>query len=321
MESMHPKSSPRDVFLYLLAIGTLYISVWRFIDLLFEYINYAFPDVLEYGYHGGFNASIRWSMSSLLIVFPVYLGVTWYLRKDAIGHPEKRELRVRKWLLNFTLFLAAVTIIADLVTLVNKFLEGELTPRFLLKVLVVFVTAGAVFAYYLWDLRRETRPESKPSRAAAAATAVVVLGSIVSGFFIVGSPAQQRLRRFDERRISDLQMIQNEIINYWTRKDRLPAALGDLTNDISGFAPPSDPETDMPYEYRTPESLKFELCAAFRLPSTEDAFSKPVPYPPEPYGQNWRHEAGRACFTRTIDPELYRPQLQVKPLSRAQFIP
>ncbi len=304
MENSSPKSSPRDVFLYLLAIGTLYICVWRFIDLLFEYINYVFPDVLEYAYHYGFNESIRWSISSLLIVFPVYLGVTWYLRKDAIAHPEKRELRVRKWLLNFTLFLAAITIISDLVVLVNRFLEGEITVRFFLKVIVVFLVAGAVFAYYLWDLRRETKPDSKPSRALAVITAVVVLGSIVSGFFIIGSPASQRLRRFDERRVNDLQVLQNEIINYWGQKDRLPKSLDNLKNDINGFTPPKDPQTSSVYEYKVLGALKFELCATFNVKSS--SASEKLTYGGPYYAENWDHEIGRVCFSRTIDPDLYR---------------
>jgi hypothetical protein len=63
-------------------------------------------------------------------------------------------LWIRKWLIYFTLFAAALIIIGDLVTLLNRFLEGELTVRFLLKVLAVFFVAGSVFYYYLWDLRK-----------------------------------------------------------------------------------------------------------------------------------------------------------------------
>jgi hypothetical protein len=198
MKIFPPKSSPRDFFLYLLAIATLYISVWRYIDLLFEYINYSFPDQLDFYFEGIYH-SVRWSIASLVIVFPFYLGITWYLRKDAIANSEKREIRVRKWLLNLTLFLAAVTIIVDLVTLVNQFLEGDITTRFVLKVLVVLLVAGAVFAYYFWDLRRETLPSSKPSKLLAALVSVVMLASIVSGFFIIGSPMKARKLRFDER--------------------------------------------------------------------------------------------------------------------------
>lgn len=314
MDTSPPKSSPRDFFLYLLAIGTLYISVWRFIDLLFEYINYVFPDALDYGYHYGFNYWIRWSMSSLLIVFPLYLGVTWFLRKDAIAHPEKRELRVRKWLLNFTLFLAAVTIISDLVVLMNRFLEGEITARFILKVLVVLVVVGSVFSYYFWDLRRETKPDAKPSKFLAILAAAVVLSGIVAGFFIIGTPGQERLRRFDQQRVSHLQQLQREITNYWQKKNTLPKALGDLKDDIRGFTPPKDLQTSEPYEYNVLGDLKFELCANFNV--LRSSISKNPQYDggpyyegyTDPYSQNWDHGKGRVCFSRTIDPDLYRPK-------------
>ena len=37
---------------------------------------------------------------------------------------------------------------------VSELLEGDLTARFLLKVVAVFFVAVSVFVYYLWDLRR-----------------------------------------------------------------------------------------------------------------------------------------------------------------------
>ena len=41
--------------------------------------------------------------------------------------------------------------------LVYRLLGGELSLRFVLKVLVVGVIAGGVFGYYLGELRREER--------------------------------------------------------------------------------------------------------------------------------------------------------------------
>jgi len=304
MKIFTPKSSPRDFFLYFLAIITLYISVWRYIDLLFEYINFLFPDQLDFYFEGMYH-SVRWSIASLVIVFPFYLGITWYLRKDAIANPEKREIRVRKWLLNLTLFLAAVTIIVDLVTLVNRFLEGDLTARFVLKVLAVLITAGAVFAYYFWDLRRETLPSSKPSKWLAGLAALVVLVSIGSGFFIIGSPMKARKLRFDERRVNDLSMLQGEIINLWQQKRALPKTMNELNDDIRGFAPPTDPETNAPYEYKVLSSRSFELCATFNLETPKQQKGSRAPY--SLHGQNFLHGSGRTCFTRTVDPDLYPP--------------
>ncbi|MEK7524218.1 MAG: DUF5671 domain-containing protein [Patescibacteria group bacterium] len=310
MENTIQKNHVRDFFLYLLAIVTLYMCVWSFISLLFDYINVLLPDQLNTYYSWSYE-QVRWSISMLIIVFPVYLGVTWFLRKDIIAYPEKRDLWVRKCLLYFTLFLAAITIIVDLVTLINNFLNGELTLRFFLKVLVVLVVAAAVFGYYLWDLHRETKQGDKPSKVLVWTAALAVFISIVSGFFIIGSPATQRQRRFDEQRINDLQRIQGEVINYWSQKQKLPAQLGDLNNDITGFRAPVDPSSSASYEYQPKGRLAFELCANFNLGSSDKpgktGYSAPVPYyPGDVYSQNWTHESGRVCYERTIDPELYR---------------
>jgi hypothetical protein len=198
-----------------------------------------------------------------------------------------------------------------LVTLVNYFLNGEITARFLLKVAVVLVTAASVFWYYLWDLRRDTHAKSAVPKAAAwAASAVAVLG-IVLGFVFVGSPAQQRQVRFDGQRVNDLMMIQNELTNFYANKRSLPASLEGLNNALTGFAVPADPVTGTAYEYSVKKPLTFSLCASFTTPSISIDAKTGLAAPSRPYGsydaypQNWTHKAERTCFERTIDPANY----------------
>ncbi len=153
---MPEKTSPKDVFLHLLAIVTLYTCAVSFLVLTFQYINILFPDALDNGYYAfsGARTAIRWSIASLVVVFPVYVLTSMHLSKAYRRSAPQRNLRIRKWLVYFTLFAAALIIIGDLVTLINTFLSGELTPRFILKVLSVFFVAGSTFFYYLSDLRK-----------------------------------------------------------------------------------------------------------------------------------------------------------------------
>ncbi len=153
---MPVKTSPKDVFLHLLAIASLYTSAISFIVLIFQYINVLLPDPLESNFYmlsSAYN-SIRWSIASLVVVFPVYVLTSWFLDKSYRKSPSKRDLGIRKWLVYFTLFVAALIIIGDLVTLIFNLMGGELTLRFLLKVATVFFVSGSVFGYYLWDLRK-----------------------------------------------------------------------------------------------------------------------------------------------------------------------
>lgn len=133
-------------------------------------------------------------------------------------------------------------------------------------------------------------------------TIAVVLVAVVAGFFVVGSPREGRLQRFDERRVSDLQQLQAEILQYWQSKNRLPANLADLKDDIAGFAPPVDPQTGASYVYTIKGETSFSLCATFAKPSIN---AIQVGYGEA--GQTFEHGAGYTCFDRTIDKDLYPP--------------
>lgn len=152
-----PYLSAREAFLYLLLFATLYLTAWHLGSLLFDLIDHAFPDPADHSYLADPGASMRWSVATLLIAFPVFAFVARHLARDLARNPAKRLSAVRRWLTYLTLFLAAGVLIGDMVVLVNNLLGGGTTVRFLLKVLVVAVIAGAVFGYYLHDLRGEER--------------------------------------------------------------------------------------------------------------------------------------------------------------------
>ena len=296
-----PRSTAKEVFSHLLAIVTLYVGVISFITLLFQYINVKFPDALNFYYAGSLNM-IRGAMAALIVVWPCYLLLTWFINKERRADVGA-ESSIRKWLLYLTLFATAIAMIVDLITLVNYFLNGEITVRFILKVLVVLITVGAVFWYELWELKHGAEQKTNIYKTAAIASVVVLIGTIVSGFLLVGSPSKQRQVRFDDQRISDLSTIQYEVMNSYQQKQELPATLADLTNNINGFSAPVDPETKTAYEYNPTGALTFNLCATSSQSTTDTRFDQPRAM----YEKNWDHPAGRVCFDRTIDPALYPP--------------
>ena len=79
------------------------------------------------------------------------------MTKDMQRNAEKKSSKIRKWLTYITLFITAGVIIGDLITLIFNLLGGELTLRFILKVLTVLLIAGIIFGYYLWDLKKEEK--------------------------------------------------------------------------------------------------------------------------------------------------------------------
>lgn len=145
------------------------------------------------------------------------------------------------------------------------------------------------------------------------AVIIIVGAAIIAGFFVVGSPQTERLRRFDNRRMSDLQNIQSQIVNFWQSKGRLPDLLDELRDDISGWSAPRDPQTAVEYGYIKGEDLNFSLCANFIFASNEVAVEFPA-YPLFGLEENWAHPEGKYCFERRIDPDRY-PQFE-KPAVR-----
>jgi hypothetical protein len=153
-----PYVGAKEAFMYLLMFLTLYWSSFSFGQLLYQFINRAFPDALQMYYAADSSASIiRMDLASLIIAFPVFLWISWMLAKEIKKDPDKRASKIRKWLTYLTLFIAAGIIIGDLIALVFNVLAGDLTPRFVLKVLTVGGIAGAIFGYYLIDLRKDEK--------------------------------------------------------------------------------------------------------------------------------------------------------------------
>jgi len=85
----------------------------------------------------------------------VFLYLSWLTERDVRRDPVKRASKVRRWLTYLTLFASACALIGDVTTLVYNALGGELTIRFLLKIVTVALIAGTAFIYYLRDLRQD----------------------------------------------------------------------------------------------------------------------------------------------------------------------
>jgi hypothetical protein len=120
---------------------------------------------------------------------------------------------------------------------------------------------------------------------------VVAIAAIAAGLFVLGSPAEERVLRLDERRVRDLTSIAQAVDVYWTRHERLPASLDELRNEPVGYVGYSDPDTNKAYEYRLLEVGQYELCAEFARESrASDRAAAGL----------WSHRAGRQCFRQEV---------------------
>lgn len=150
-----PYLSARDAFMHLLLFSTLYVAAFNLGRLLFQLIDLAFPDPAEQVSRAFVDETIRWSVASLVVAFPVFLGVSRRVRRELAGDAARRASPVRRWFTWMTLFIASSVIIGTVIGLVYNALGGELTVRFLLKAATVGGIAGTALWYYLADLRTD----------------------------------------------------------------------------------------------------------------------------------------------------------------------
>jgi uncharacterized membrane protein SirB2 len=293
------------------ALGTLYYQI----------INNYFPDPLLLRY-GGIDVSpeaIHYALAALIITFPIYVFSVRLWFKRFREDEEKVETRLTKWFTYLVLLVSALTIVGDLIAAVFYFLQGEITPRFFLKALIILVIAGIIFGFYFLERKKIQYRKDVPRRVFELlgwATFGLVLIAIVLGFVVGGSPNMARKSGFDTQRANDLREIANCVANFGANQKRLPDTLAELS-ESGQYAYCSgrivDPETGADYDYRivTPSMVsggvregEFELCANFALASESAEARKGVSgYP----GDKWaEHGVGRNCDTEQANLERYQ---------------
>lgn len=294
------RGGAREAFFHLLAFVTLYTSVVSVLVLLFEYLNRLFPDVAFDNSYYDDTSFIRWFIATLIVSFPVFAWMSRIIVREIARSPERAWSPVRRWLTYLTLFVTAGVLVGDGITLLFYLLEGEISVRFILKVLVVLAVAGMVFTYYFLALKTPAHDalSSRLNRGFATPACVIVLGVIVWGMFFAGTPFSQRLKRLDDVRVQNLREIQTEIYNIvYEGTDRynageprtrlphpLPISLDEVVEKAQYQRPTiTDPVTGDPYTYIV-DGTRFELCATFDTVRTQE------------YDLFWDHPAGNHCY-------------------------
>jgi len=298
-------SLPKEAFLFLMLFAALYAAAFELGSMLFDLINLSLPQPGEIAQ--SFIESLRYGIASVVVAFPIFIFMGRVIATENLRNPGQRISPVRRWLTYLTLFIASVSIIVDLIALIVRFLEGDVTLRFGLKVIVVAILAGGAFIYYLRDLRRdEVAPSAefgltRASRLGFAVLIAAVAVTIGFGFWFAGSPMKARLLTQDVWRVQDLANISRRVQKYYANKGTLPESLVACDINPDTFVEQKqDRVTGELYLYRVIDATHFEVGASFALPSESDnprALSGNVGYISRDEAGFWEHAAGAKTFT------------------------
>jgi hypothetical protein len=298
------ENTAKNFALQLGSLVTLYISIGSLIALLFGIITVQYPDQaqLPWEYESA-TSSIRFTIAMLIVFFPAYVVLTRFV--NTIRRTEQGTyLTLTKWLIYLSLLVGGGVLLGDLVAILNGFLEGELTIRFILKALAVLLVTGSAFTYYLLDVRGYWKEHEQYSIYYAGIIGTVVLLSLITGFMNTETPSEVRDRNLDAKQITDMQEIQYRIEAYTVLNEKLPTTIEEAYDSLT---PPFAPDGRTAYMYQVVETNSFKLCAEFAgensttggmYYSEKGMYTQPLTIKNP---NDWNHGAGIWCFTRVLN--------------------
>lgn len=298
---MNNKNNAKYAFYYLLSLVALIFTALSVGMVAFSIIDKTIPDALN-NYGSPIDSALKFAISALLIATPIFYLISSLIMKGLRRGELDKESGIRRWLTYFILFVSSLVILGVFIDVINNFLSGELSSRFALKALTVFILSALPFSFYFYDIKR-TNPEQpdKVVKIFFLATLALVLAAFIASWFFVESPQVTRARRLDQALINNIYSLENLVNNYYDRYKKLPDNIDSLKNDQSIYLDPNiliDSDTKAAIVYKKSDDKDFELCATFRLDSFTDNNGKaglvtPVSYPDS---NNKNHRVGYQCL-------------------------
>jgi len=271
---MNNKHNAKYAFYYLLSLVSLIFMALSVGMIAFGIINKSVADALTLNSYNSWDSQLKFAISALFIAAPIFYLVSRLINRGLRKGELEKESGIRRWLTYFIILVSCLIILGVFIGVINNFLSGELTLRFILKALAMFVIAGASFSFYFYDIKRES--PDKPDKIVKIffiGTLVLVIAAFVAAWFFVESPRMARERRLDQALVQNIYNIENTVNSYYERNEKLPLNLEELIADEHIYINAdllSDPETKEPIVYNKLSDREFELCATFRTSSYDD---------------------------------------------------
>src|SRR3989344_5508902 len=277
-----PKVTPKDFFLWVGVMVSLYGGVVAYITLVFDYINHAFPNPVTNAYYpGAYSASISYESATLIVLTPVLLVLMRLIRRSIA---EDFFLKV------LAVFLVVgwgfMHFLADL----RGYWEREPARAKMVNYAVGFLVLATIIAgFFIIGTPKEMREQKQD------AIRVQNLQNIQ--WQIVNYWQQKEELPASLSDVND--PISNNIVpvDPQTKEPYEYEATGTLSFVLcSTFAGKGN----------SVENVSFDKPMAPARVVADKGF----PITPD----NWQHDAGRVCFDRTIDPERYPPYSKTRTL-------
>ncbi|MFH1412774.1 MAG: DUF5671 domain-containing protein [bacterium] len=297
---MEHHNNAKFAFFYMLSLVALVFMAISTGMIIFQIINKTVTDMINFA--GSYNSGIlKFAISAIIIATPIYYVTMRQINKNLHSGILNKDSGVRKWLTHLILFVVSVVVIGWLIATINMFLNGEITLKFILKLITVIGISAVIFTYYLYDIKRESvNKKDKITSIYFYLSLILVIASFVTALFFVESPAQARERKHDDMILSDFDRIDSAINEYYRINKELPSALDILVDENKYYLETenlSNQITEEVYNYEIIKDNDYHLCATFKASTKEKSKDLDMRYQ---YNGHWAHEAGYQCLEQTI---------------------
>ncbi|MDD3285531.1 MAG: DUF5671 domain-containing protein [Patescibacteria group bacterium] len=279
-------------FYYLLSLAALIFTALSVGMIVFGIIDKSVADALNYNSYSNVDSQLKFAISALFIAAPIYYFLSRLISRGLKQQELDIDSPLRRWLTYFIILVASMIILGVFIGVINNFLSGELTSRFILKALAMLLIAAIVFSFYFYDIKRKVLAgKDRVICIFAWASAALVVAAFVAAWFFVTPPQVARAKRLDQNLSSNIYQLENAVNSYYAQYGSLPDNLEEIKNSDIYFDARAalDPETKEAIVYQREGDDKFSFCATFRLASDEN--NPDYSYPAGKKG----HKAGYDC--------------------------
>ena len=158
-------------FLYILFFISLYVLATAISGLLNLWVEKAIPTVIDSANSssGDFfsllvNAYdtpsvIRGYIAAIIVSFPIFMALALTLKKQLATQPVVKNLRSRKILIYITLVGTFLILLGNIIATCYDFLSGTVTGNGLGHLGVTFLVVGAIFAYFIGEVKNDRKTD------------------------------------------------------------------------------------------------------------------------------------------------------------------
>lgn len=290
-------NAAKFAFYYILSLIALIFTALSTGMIIFQIINKNIADVIIQNVSDFSPDQLKFAISALVISAPIFYITNWQILKNLFSGSFNKDSDVRKGLTYLVLLVSSVVMLGWLIAIVNNFLDGELTIKFILKALVAIGLAAAIFTFYYYDIKRDKVAGQKDEiiRIYFYSSLAVVAIVFIAGLFIMESPQKTRERKMDNAVLENFEDINRAIGTYYGDNEKLPADLEIIESDFS-YITDEDLEnsaTGEKYEYKIKSANIYELCATFKTSNKNEEYD-------DYYQDNWPHDAGYQCLSQRV---------------------